>query len=168
MNNADGLRPEALNLSYTNNGDTEAHAATAHADTWKTTITGDTASVVPVWDKLSDEADGYSYTVTGEKAKGFTITMNHAPQATVNVVGTVMWDDGDNIDGKRPNSVTLHLYKNGEEIGSKTVAPDASGNWAYSFGEYPLYEDYKEVVYTVVEDSFPAVLRGSSKEQRGK
>ena len=151
-NNADGLRPEKLTISYMNNGSDEADSVVVPSDNWKATITGETLAntVAPDWDQLDDEAIGYRYEVSGTMGKGFTITMYHAPQTTVTVAGTISWDDMDDHYQKRPDSVTLHLIKNGEELES-TDASAASG-WAYSFGNYAQYEDYEEVVYSVLED----------------
>ena len=150
-NNADGLRPEKLRLSYMNNGSTETSSTIVSSDLWKTTVSGETTSIAPDWELLGDEAIGYRYEVTGELGKGFTVTIYHAPQMTVTVAGIVDWDDVDDHYQKRPDNVTLHLYRNGGELDSTEVT--AAGGWAYSFGTFAQYEDYEEVVYTVIEDS---------------
>ncbi len=165
--NADGIRPDALKLTFTNVGDEELQQSSVHNDNWKTTINGDTqlASLKPVWDQINtselypfgDETNGYRYEVTGEKGKGFTVTMHHRPQGTVTAAGMVSWDDSDNVSGARPDSVTLHLYKNDTEINSTTAS--AEGSWLYAFGDvlekYEADEQgiWRENIYTVVEDS---------------
>ena len=49
----------------------------------------------------------------------------------------VIFDDGDNIDLMRPNSVAFDLYKGGEIIDSIEI--DASMGWRYTFTELPKY-----------------------------
>lgn len=70
---------------------------------------------------------------------------------TINVSGTKTWDDADDQDGKRPESITVRLLANGEEVDSQTVTAD--DNWSYSFTELAKYSNGKEIVYTVTEDA---------------
>ena len=48
---------------------------------------------------------------------------------------TKTWDDEDNKYSSRPESITVLLYADGEEIGSTEL--NAENNWTYTF-----YEDY--------------------------
>lgn len=43
------------------------------------------------------------------------------------------WSDSDDQDGKRPQSVTVHLYADGQDTGKSAVLSDAN-NWQASFG----------------------------------
>ena len=43
------------------------------------------------------------------------------------------WSDSDDRDGKRPQSVTMHLYADGQDTGKSAVLSDAN-NWQASFG----------------------------------
>ena len=97
---------------------------------------------------------GYESTVTGDVQTGFVITNSHTPELT-NISGEKIWDDGDNQDGKRPESITVNLFANGEKIDSKAVKADAEGNWKYSFKNLPKYADGQLISYTVTEDAVP-------------
>ena len=97
---------------------------------------------------------GYESTVTGDVQTGFVITNSHTPELT-NISGEKIWDDGDNQDGKRPESITVNLFANGEKIDSKAVKADAEGNWKYSFKNLPKYADGQLISYTVTEDVVP-------------
>ena len=97
---------------------------------------------------------GYESTVTGDVQTGFVITNSHTPELT-NISGEKIWDDGDNQDGKRPESITVNLFANGEKIDSKVVKADAEGNWKYSFKNLPKYADGQLISYTVTEDVVP-------------
>ena len=61
-----------------------------------------------------------------------------------------IWDDNDNQDGKRPESITVNLLVNGDSVDSTTVSAD--DNWEYSFTNLPKYENGQEIVYTVSEN----------------
>ena len=49
----------------------------------------------------------------------------------------------------RPESITVKLLADGEEIDSATL--DESGDWAYTFEELDVYKDGEEIEYTVDE-----------------
>ena len=63
------------------------------------------------------------------------------------------WDDGNDRDGKRPDSVTVRLYANGKPEG-KTLTLDENNKWEGEFGDIP-YSDANgnKISYTIKEDS---------------
>lgn len=72
----------------------------------------------------------------------------------VKVAGTKTWtDEGEGVS--RPREVTLELLADGKKIQTKTVMPDAAGNWTYDFGNLPknVRENNKSrpIVYEVKE-----------------
>ena len=91
--------------------------------------------------------EGYETSVDG-----FNITNTYTTETT-EMKGSKTWNDADNQDGKRPESITVRLLANGEEKDSQTVTADENGNWTYSFEKLPKYEAGKEIVYTVTEDA---------------
>lgn len=88
----------------------------------------------------------------------------------VNVSGIKIWDDGDDVDGVRPKSITLHLYKKkgGEEelVQKKKVVPDAEGNWKWRFSNLPKFDGKEPIVYIVREvevgAGYRATIRGDA------
>ena len=97
---------------------------------------------------------GYDTVISGEAKTGYVITNSHTPELT-NISGEKIWDDGNNQDGKRPESITVNLFANGEKIDSKAVKADAEGNWKYSFKNLPKYANGQLISYTVTEDVVP-------------
>lgn len=97
----------------------------------------------------------YETSVAGDAASGFTITNTN--KETVDVSGTKSWDDDSDRDGVRPASITVNLMRDGAKADSRTVAPDASGMWAYAFAGLPKYDpaDGHEYAYTVTEEAVP-------------
>ena len=68
------------------------------------------------------------------------------------VQGTKTWEDNDNALGKRPESVTIHLYADNVDTGKKTTISEAT-NWEYSFSNLKLTdENGKTITYTIKED----------------
>ena len=98
--------------------------------------------------------------ISGEAKTGYVITNSHTPELT-NISGEKIWDDGNNQDGKRPESITVNLFANGEKIDSKAVKADAEGNWKYSFKNLPKYANGQLISYTVTEDVVPGVYDGN-------
>ena len=95
---------------------------------------------------------GYESTVTGDVQTGFVITNSHTPELT-KISGEKIWDDGDNQDGKRPESITVNLLANGQKTDSKVVKADKEGNWSYTFQNLPKYANGEPIIYTVTEDT---------------
>ena len=77
---------------------------------------------------ISEEpVTGYETTING-----YDITNTHVPE-TVAVEGSKSWNDGENQDGIRPESITVNLLADGEKVDS--VAVTAEDEWKYSFRE---------------------------------
>ena len=105
-----------------------------------------------VYTVKENDITNYTVAITGDATTGFTITNTNTEK--VSVSGTKTWNDNNNQDGKRPASITVNLLKNGTKVDSKTVTPDVSGAWTYSFSGLDKYNaDGTEITYTVSEDS---------------
>lgn len=111
------------------------------------TLTG--ASVTGM--KLEVTANG---TTTAKLFNQYTPIPTPEPDAEfVDIPVTKTWNDNNNKDGNRPESVTVRLYADGVEVDSHVLT--AGENWSYTFTERPRYkEDNKtEIAYTVNEDA---------------
>ena len=80
---------------------------------------------------------------------------------------TKTWSDNDNQDGKRPDSVTVHLYANGKDTGKSAVL-SAKNNWFYNWTAasndiWPVDSDGTPINYTFVEDKVPGYTLSASK-----
>ena len=85
-----------------------------------------------------------------------TPTPTPTPQyKSVDVTARKFWSDGNNISGRRPNSVTVHLYANGKDTGYTQVLNEANG-WTANWYALPLKdENGKFITYDPVEDAVP-------------
>ena len=96
------------------------------------------------------DLSGYQSVVSGSD-NNYTITNTHVPEI-INLSGTKTWDDNNNQDGIRPESIVVHLLANGVDT-SQTKEVSQTDNWTYRFENLPKYQNGQEVVYTVSEDS---------------
>ncbi len=153
--NADGLRPESVTLHLLANGvDTGETVTVTAAENWQHSFTnldeylnGQKVAYTVTQDAVTD----YTTVVTGDMTTGFTAMNTHTPvQTSVNV--TVDWQDGDDADRLRPQSVTVRLLADGVDTG-KTLTLDAASGWKGSFANLGMNRDQGvAVVYTVEQE----------------
>ena len=112
------------------------------------------------------------YTLTGNSVTGAIINVTPGESVTANLFNqyvpeptpvpepefvdipvTKTWNDTDNKDGNRPESITVRLYADGVEVDSHVLT--AEENWSYTFfGRRRYQEDNRtEIAYTVSEDT---------------
>lgn len=98
---------------------------------------------------VKEETEGYVSTVSGNVSDNFKIVNTKATTVKVNKV----WDDADNQDGIRPDSVTITLYKNGDKT-DQTLTLSSENDWSGEFTDLPLLNaDGNKITYTIQEDS---------------
>ena len=169
-NNQDGKRPTKITINLLADGKkVDSKEIQAAADgTWTATF-----------EKLAKYKAGkeIKYTVTEEAVAeyestitDFTITNKYAPKA-IDYKVTKVWNDANNQDGKRPESVTVQLFKS--VGGSKPVAVEGKkltltakdktddNTWVASFTNLPQYEAGKEITYSIDEVDVPAGYEAS-------
>src|SRR5699024_11086476 len=105
------------------------------------------------------DADGkaYTYEIEEKAVEGYETSINGFELTNVrvgktDVTGEKKWNEVD--EGYRPDSVTIQLLANGEEIDSTEVTKDT--DWTYGFTDLDKYDDQgKEITYTVEESDIP-------------
>ena len=100
----------------------------------------------------------YHVTIDGEavgsKAAPKLIT-NENDIKYLNLEATKVWDDQDNVEGLRPESIEFQLYKNGKAEG-KPVALSAGSDWKVTFSNLPDKDSNGNLIrYTVKEVKVP-------------
>lgn len=153
-NDKEGLRPESVKVNLYRDGEYVGYQTVTPDDdgTWTMTFENlpkeDTNGHEYTYTVKEREVDGYTATITGSVADGFSI----ANTVTETVSGTKVWDDADDQDGIRPDFIVVNLLKNGEKFDSKQVT--AEDGWAFLFDGLTKYDaDGNEFVYTVSEDA---------------
>ena len=81
--------------------------------------------------------------------EGYTITNSYEPERVSLSVNKV-WDDEDNIDGIRPESIDIQLYADGKELGDVITLND-SNNWTHNYEQLYVYNNGQKINYTIKE-----------------
>ena len=169
-NNQDGKRPTKITINLLADGQqVDSKEIQAAADgTWTVEFT-----------KLAKYKAGkeIKYTVTEEAVAeyeatitDFTITNKYAPKE-IDYKVTKVWNDANNQDGKRPESVTVQLYKKvgnadpvaveGKKLTLTAKEKTDDNTWVASFTNLPQYEAGKEITYSIKEVDVPAGYEAS-------
>lgn len=155
-NDQDGKRPTKITVQVLKGEQVVAEVEVSAETDWKFEFKD-----LPKYEKGKEityelkevSVEHYTTEVTGKDGK-YTITNTHTP-AKINVKGQKIWNDANNKDGIRPDSIVVKLLANGVETGKTATASAASG-WTYEFTDLDRYQDGgKEIVYTIKEAYVP-------------
>lgn len=153
--NQDGTRPDSISVQLYGNDSPVGAPVTLNEDNQWTheftqlPVVDNTGKSVTYTVKEVNTPTGYTSTITGDQEHGYTITNTHTPEVTT-VKGKKTWDDNNNQDGIRPDSITVTLMANGHP--TLTTVASANTNWEYSFTNLPVYSAGKKITYTVTEN----------------
>lgn len=149
--NQDGKRPTTITVNLLADGEQVAAKEVTEADGWNYTFTN-----------LPKFKDGNEivYTVTENQVPeynsdvaGFNITNSYTPGET-SVSVTKHWEDNENQDGIRPDSITVQLLANGEKQG-EAVTLNTANQWTTTWNGLPEKSQGEDIIYTVEEIATP-------------
>ncbi len=151
--NQDGIRPEKitviLNKTVTGNTTKVAENIVEEDETGNWTFTFENLPKYENGKEISytlEEVDVNGYT---SEIKDYKITNTHAPETvTFNIVKE--WYDYENNDGLRPNSITVRIKADDEEVAKAILSEE--NNWNAIFENLPKYKNGIEINYEIVED----------------
>ena len=123
--------------------------------------------------KYDDKGKEIKYTVKEEpvagyksKVDGYNITNSYKPEET-SVKVTKKWDDADNQDGKRPESIKVQLYGNDKKVGDE-VTLNEGNKWTHTWEKLPKNEAGNPIKYTVKEvnvgNGYKSAITGSAED----
>ena len=156
----DGKRPSSITVRLLADGRVVSHKKITEKDNWSWNFED-----LPVYEK----GEKITYTIKEDsvenyetKLDGYNIINTHKTETT-SVSGRKTWNDNNNQDGIRPDSIEIQLYKTVN--GTKTTMGDnykvtlTSGDdkvWqdtelTYTWSKLPKYENGSEITYTVKE-----------------
>ena len=124
-----------------------------------TVVERNAETLVDCFSLRSDSVTGMHLMVTANGTATASLYNHYTPATTpvpdaefIDIPVTKTWNDSNDKDGNRPDSITARLYADGVEVDSHVLT--AAENWRFTFVEKPRYrEDMKtEIVYTVNED----------------
>ncbi len=149
-NNQDGKRPTSLTVHLLADGK-EVAEQTVTAPNWTWTFAN-----------MPKYANGKEivYTITETDVvdyspviDGLNITNNYTPGKTTVTVNKV-WNDSNNQDGKRPESVQVQLFADSVKKGN-TVTLSVANNWTHTWTELDQKNAGVVIQYTVEEVNVP-------------
>lgn len=112
--------------------------------------------------KYNKEGQLITYTVEEAPMDGYTTTMNgnditNTRTGVTSLEGKKIWQDDNDVDGKRPPEVTVQLMQSIDHgapvpVDGKTAVIDEAAGWSYSFTDLPAYDSQgRGIIYTVAE-----------------
>ena len=169
--NQDNIRPDSVTVKlYADDEPVEGQELTlSEGNNWTATFSNlpvNKAGKKIEYTVEENAVDGYEATITGTALGGFTVKNTHVP-ATTEVSVSKVWDDADDQDNIRPDSVTVRLYADGEPVEGQTVTLSEENQWTSVFTELPKFKEGTEIVYTVVEDEvtgYTSEVSGTAEE----
>lgn len=151
-NNRDDIRSSDVDVALYKNGTLYDSKTITSDGNWNTVFEN-----VPVneggqpinW--TVDEMDVPSgYEVDVKKAdNGFVVTNSYEPEK-ISLKVSKEWKDEDDVDGIRPESVTIRLMANGTEIGEYQITKE--NGWNLEIKDLFRYDNGSEIKYTITED----------------
>ena len=158
----DGKRPDEINVKLLADGqDTDERVKLSDNTNWKGTFTQlpwKTNNNMPDGDIIQytvaeDSIDGYTAAVSGDAENGFVITNTHDPEKT-DVYVEKEWNDSNNQDGIRPDSVVFKLAEvldgKTKDLGQSAELSESNG-WTAVFEGLVKNRDGSPIIYTVIE-----------------
>ena len=158
-NNRYNTRPESITVQlYADGALTDATPVWSDVDTNAWTYTFSrlpevTATGIKINYTVQElPVDGYETIINGTTITNKLIPQT--PKSFMDLVGKKTWVDNDNVAGLRPNIITVHLQRDGQEFETRTVT--AVNDWTYSFNEVPVDDGYGNLyTYAIVEEKVP-------------
>ena len=171
QNNKDGKRPEKITVHLYRNGQLYQTRKVSAKDGWKVVFTDldkyeDDKEII--YTVVEEKVEGYTGKVSGNAKDGFVLTNTRKPQTPpekTEVAVEKIWEDQNNKEGKRPEEITVHLYKNGQLFQTKKIS--GKDGWKVVFNDLDKYEDGKEILYTIKEEKlegYTGEVSGNAKD----
>ena len=156
--NQDGIRAKELKVRLTSGGETVRTVTLTAENNWTATVDNIPAyrSWTPIaysWEE--DDTEGYTQTGNVTEETVTTLTNRHVPETTALTV-TKVWNDDNNRDGLRPESLTVTL-SNGD-----TVVLTEENNWTATIAGLPVNRDGQPITYTWTEEDRDGYTSASS------
>lgn len=154
--NQDGKRPSSIKVDLLANGKSIKTVELSEKNKWTGTFESEEGfpaysggkEIIYTVSEPGLDVQIYKPSVAGSVKDSFTITNTHKPESFVLFIAK-LWDDEEDKDGVRPESVTINLLADGEIIDTTELGD--FNMWTASY-ELPVYADGKEIEYTVTEE----------------
>ena len=133
-------------------------------------VTNDSAShtvnVTVSYDRNKSKLSAKAEYLNGGKSGSSAEFNNEYHKPVTRVQVEKVWSDSNDRSQMRPESITIHLLRNGEEIKTKTVTE--ANDWKWTFDNLDKFDaNDKEYKYTIKEDTVPFYTSAESTDADG-
>ena len=133
-------------------------------------VTNDSAShtvnVTVSYDRNKSKLSAKAEYLNGGKSGSSAEFNNEYHKPVTRVQVEKVWSDSNDRSRMRPESITIHLLRNGEEIKTKTVTE--ANDWKWTFDNLDKFDaNDKEYKYTIKEDTVPFYTSAKSTDADG-
>ncbi len=97
----------------------------------------------------------YTNKIIGDKDAGFTITNKFVvPEDKIQIQVTKHWEDNNNVNNRRPESIKFVIKQNNSEIKSKVLTGNRTTdeNWSYTFDNLVKFDENGQEIDYVLEE----------------
>ena len=97
----------------------------------------------------------YTNKIIGDKDAGFTITNKFVvPEDKIQIQVTKRWEDNNNVNNRRPESIKFVIKQNNSEIKLKVVTGNRTTdeNWSYTFDNLVKFDENGQEIDYVLEE----------------
>ena len=97
----------------------------------------------------------YTNKIIGDKDSGFRITNKFVvPEDKIQIQVTKRWEDNNNVNNRRPESIKFVIKQNNSEIKSKVLTGNRTTdeNWNYTFDNLAKYDENGQEIDYVLEE----------------
>ena len=97
----------------------------------------------------------YTNKIIGDKDSGFRITNKFVvPEDKIQIQVTKHWEDNNNVNNRRPESIKFVIKQNNSEIKSKVVTGNRTTdeNWSYTFDNLAKFDENGQEIDYVLEE----------------
>ncbi len=155
--NQDGLRPTSIELILKADGtESQRITLTGEGNEWSYTFNRvpkySNGTEIDYTVQENGVPEGYTSLTSGSMLVGFTITNTYTPGKTSVKVKKV-WEDNNNQDGLRPDSVSVSLLADDVVVEGKTIDLNEANGWTYIFTDLPIKKDGVDIKYTIKENT---------------
>ncbi len=151
-NDRDGIRPEGIEIQVLRNDILWDTVTLNASNEWK--------HVYPKVDRFDENGKEYKYSVKEAsvpdgyttRVNGFTVTNTHIPIEYTDFTARKIWDDANDKDHLRPETVVAILYRDTQELDRVTL--NSENNWSHKFEHMPKTDGAGHTyTYTVKEET---------------
>ena len=163
VDDQDGIRPKSITVHVLDHLGKEVASQEVHGPDWTFEFKGlvkfangekidYTVEEVSVPDDYNADVKPVVDEETTEESNllKYEVINTHTPE-TVSYTITKKWEDLENNDGKRPDSITVQLKVDGNV--NKEITIGEEDGWTYTFDNLPKYDHGREIKYEIVESA---------------